>query len=111
MEIESDFIRLSTFAIAPYIAEPTGLNLIRALADPVAGRIVVANPNLPSSAPRHCASHFFGVAPDDLRIMPAHAATSVRAVVVVPGFRGPRIHHLRGRCGCACDLEQVLAIG
>jgi len=71
-------------------------DLIGPLADPVAWRIVVANPNLASSASRHCAAHFFGGTPDDLCVVPANAATSVRVVVVVPGFRGPPVDHLRG---------------
>ena len=71
-------------------------DLIGPLADPVAWRIVVANPNLTSFASRHCAAHFFGGAPDDLRVVPANAAASVRVVVVIPGFRGPRVDHMRG---------------
>ena len=75
---------------------PLKRDLVRPLAGPVAGRIIVADPHLAPSASRLCASNFGGFGPDDLRVMPAHAATSVGAVVVVPGFRGPRVDHLRG---------------
>lgn len=87
------------------------VGLIGPPADPVAGRIVVADPDLASSPSRHCASRFFRVTPDDLRVVPAHAATSVRNVVVVSGFRRPRVDNLRRRCGPTGNLEQVLAVG
>ncbi len=85
--------------------------LIGPPAGPVAWRIVVADPDLAFSPSRHCAAHLFRVTPDDLRVVPAHAATSVRSVVVVSRFSRPRLDNLRGRCGRTGDLEQVLAEG
>ncbi len=79
--------------------------------DPVAGRIVVADPDLAPAPSSHGASHFLRVTPDDLRVVPAHAAASVRTVVVVSRFRRPRVNNLRGRCGRTGNLEQVLAVG
>src|ERR1035437_40923 len=80
-------------------------------AGPVAGRVVVADPDLAPTPARHGALHFFSVTPDDLRVVPAHAATSVRSIVVVSRFRRPRADNLRGRCGGTGNLEQVLAVG
>jgi hypothetical protein len=90
------------WAIPDLIGPPSG---------PVAGRIVVADPDLASSPSRHCASHFFRVAPDNLRVVSAHAPAFVRNVVVVSRFRRPRTDNLRRRCGRTVNLVQVLAVG
>ncbi len=81
-----------------------------ALAGPVAGRIVVVHPDLASPASRHRAAHFFSATPDELGIVPAHAATLVRTVIVVAGFRGPRLHDVRGRCARRRSHIEILAV-
>ena len=50
---------------------------IRPLPLPIPRRIVFAHPYLAPAASRHRASHFFRIAPDNLRVVPAHAATLV----------------------------------
>lgn len=93
---------MRTSAITGSIGPPSG---------PVAWRIVVADPDLASAPSRHRAADFFRVTPDDLRVVPAHAATPVRTIVVVPSFRRPGVDNLGGGRGRTGNLEQVLAVG
>lgn len=79
------------------------------MAYPVAGRVIIADPDFPSIVSGDRASYLFGIAPDDLRVMAAHVATSIRAVVVVPPFVSPRANHFRGGGTRSRDCEQVLA--
>jgi hypothetical protein len=83
---------------------------VRPLAGPIARRIIIANPDLASVSARYGASHFFCVPPYDLRIVPAHAAAIIRAVVVALRFRGPIANYFTRRSGRTRDFEQVLAI-
>src|SRR5512141_3103385 len=53
-----------------WVREARAGNSIGPPADPVAWRIVVADPDLASWPSRHGASHFFRVTPDDLRVVP-----------------------------------------
>src|SRR5678815_2227665 len=85
--------------------------LVRPLPNPVAGRIIVANPNLASSAACYGTSYLSGAGPHDLGVVPAHAMTPVRVVVVIPGFRRPGLDDLRGGCGPTGDRKQILAKG
>ena len=57
-------------------------DLVRALAHPVAGRIVVAHPHFASDGAGQGASHLSCCAPDYLRVVSAHAAASIRPVVI-----------------------------
>src|SRR5436190_4324384 len=84
---------------------------VRPLADVVARRIVIANPYFSASAAGGCASHPLGVAPHDLRIVPAHPAACVRTVLIVSRFRSPIVHHFRGRGTGSGNLKKILSVG
>src|SRR5260221_7368879 len=84
---------------------------VRPLADVIARRIVVAHPHFGSSAAGGCASYPPSVAPDNLRIVAAHATAGVGAVLVVSGFRGPIVHHFHGRGASTSDLKKIFAVG
>ena len=71
---------------------------IRLFSNPVARRSILAYPDFAVSAPGHRASHFFGIVPDNLRIMPANAATDVGIIVIVPDFAGPCFDYFGGVC-------------
>jgi hypothetical protein len=60
--------------------------LVRSPADPIPRRVVLADPDLASGAACETASHFCGVPPNDLRVVPAHAVTAVGGVVVIAGL-------------------------
>src|ERR1022692_2308303 len=104
-------------------------NSVRALANIVAGRVIVADPDFDPPAPRHRATdrngiapddlrivsaipfRSVGIAPDDLRIVSASPVTAVRPIVVIRRFGAPSPDHFMGTCRGAPDLEQVLAVG
>src|ERR1022692_2233320 len=104
-------------------------NSVRALANIVAGRVIVADPDFDPPAPRHRATdrngiapddlrivsaipfRSVGIAPDDLRIVSASPVTAVRPIVVIRRFGAPIGDHFTGICRGAPDLEQVLAVG
>src|ERR1017187_6966186 len=86
-------------------------NSVRALANIVAGRVIVADPDFDPPAPRHRATDRNGIAPDDLRIVSASPVTAVRPIVVIRRFGAPSPDHFMGTCRGAPDLEQVLAVG
>ena len=99
----------------PLFARDVGVNclgtLIWPLPHPIAGRIIFANQNLASAARATPHPTSLVGRPNDLCVMPTYAPASVRSIVVVLRFFGPRVDHLIGRCGSARDLEQVLAVG
>src|SRR5690242_10847810 len=84
---------------------------VRPSSHPVAGRIVIANPYFGSPAAGGSASYPLGVAPDDLRVVPAHTVAGVETVLIVSGFRGPIVHHFDRRRLGAGKLKKILAVG
>src|SRR5207249_1182912 len=53
----------------------------------------------------------FRTAPDDLRVVAAHAPAGVGFVLVISGFGGPLLHHIRRRDASARNLVEIFAIG
>ena len=70
--------------------------LIRTLANPVARRVVIADPDFASGLAGDGAADFARVVPDQLRVMAARAAAGVGVVAVVARLRGPVADHLAG---------------
>ena len=67
----------------------------RALANPVAWWIVGANPNFATTTSSDGAANLFGGMPNDLRVVAAHARTTVvRVVIVVPSLISPFFDYL-----------------
>src|SRR5579871_6367385 len=60
---------------------------------------------------RDSAANFSRARPNDLGVVAAHAATAIRAVVVVLGLRSPGPHNLGRSRSPAVSLEQVFAVG
>src|SRR5579862_3961582 len=77
--------------------QPKGAVLEWTLADYIAGRAVVADPNLAPLPVRQAAPQFAGSAPNNLRVVAAHAVAAVGGVIVVAGLRRPLADHLSGR--------------
>jgi len=99
----------------PYVCSgavtPVQPDSIGPLAHPVAGRVIVAHPDLAPAAPRHAAAHLRRIPPHDLRVMPAHAAAFVSTVVETTRLFRPHFDDLRGRHASAPHFEQILAKG
>src|SRR5450755_1981350 len=86
------------------------VRLIGALADPVAGRVVIADPDLAPGIACDGASDLFGSGPDELRVVAADLAARVGRVVVIERFRIPLVDHSCWRGGRTGYFKHVLAV-
>src|SRR5271169_4756407 len=59
---------------------------VGALAHPVAGWVIVADPDFAAGVARDSASNLPGMAPDDLRLVAADAVAGVGAIAVIARF-------------------------
>src|SRR5580658_4228132 len=84
--------------------------LIRKFADPVAGWVVIADPDFGDGVAGDGAAHFTRLAPDQLRVVAANAAADVGGITVASGFGGPDAHHVRGSGARPVDHKEILAI-
>jgi len=85
-------------------------NSVGVLADVVARRVVVADPDFAAGVAGYSAAYFGGRSPDDLGIVSAYFAALVGCVIVIAGFRCPGFDYLFGGRGCAIDFEQIFAV-
>jgi len=81
----------------------------KSLADPVAGRVVIADPDFAARLAGDGAAHFARIIPDQLRVVTAHAVTDVAAVAVIARFRCPVADHLARRSVSTADFEEIFA--
>jgi hypothetical protein len=84
--------------------------LIGPLADYVAGRTVIANPDFPLPGPCQAAADVSRFTPHDLRVVAAHVGTRVSRVIVGLYLRSPRIVNEGNGSSAVGDGEQVLAV-
>jgi hypothetical protein len=86
------------------------LELVRTLADPIAGRVIVAHPDLAPGIAGGSASNFLGGGPDDLRIVTADFAALIGSVVVIARLRRPVADDLCRGSERAFNFKKVLSI-
>jgi len=83
---------------------------IRPLPQYVAGRIVVADPDLAPVLLSHSAADAPGIVPDDLCVVTASSGATVSMVIVARLFRCPGIHHLSLVRGRPHNFEKILSV-
>src|ERR1035441_1440763 len=91
---------------------PPSVDSIGPLTDPVTGRVIIADPHLPSRQPCCAAANLLGIAPNDLSVVATlrSSPAGISGEVVVTCLSGPRSHHLSRTGAATAYLEQVLAV-
>jgi len=84
-----------------------GSVLVRPLANPVARRVVVADPDFATVLASHGASYFPCATPDYLRVVSAHAAADIGTIVILTRLRNPIAYYLGWGGMSARNLKNV----
>ena len=83
--------------------------LIRTLSNPVARRVVIADPHLAAGVAGHGASNLPGAAPHQLGVVTADAVAGVRTMAIIARLGCPIAHYIGGPSATARDLKEVFA--